>query len=229
MYALTTIVVIFACLLASWCVLFLGSKNLANESRDEISRSRETDDIARRNDVARLRDLVNPNARLSTNDARRVDCSEVLRFCTSDAECSVMCRTYETVSNHCQALTHTCQPMITRVRTPPSSPGGDDGDRANDETCDLKAGEYAMLVGYTNIGAAIWQCVQMYKHFQGSFCEHGTFRMDARLREPSYRDCECPAGTQRMIKRLADQYDTQLPHCIAQGNVRFYVDDMIAV
>lgn len=31
--------------------------------------------------------------------------------------------------------------------------------------CDVSGGEYALLVGYSNLGVALWKCVQMYKSF----------------------------------------------------------------
>lgn len=53
--------------------------------------------------------------------------------------------------------------------------------------------------------------------------------MDARVREPSYRDCRCPNDTLRMVKRVADQYDTSLPHCVHRSDMRFMRDDMTIV
>lgn len=235
-----TIILVFSCLLVLWCLLFLRS-NAITLINPNVSVSNDTDRYTASLGIAsgisltttrgKLRDLIVPSARREINDAQVVDCTESLHFCTSDADCSVMCRTYETVSFHCDARTHSCQPLNTSVRTP--SPGGDGDDDDNNRSfvaaCNVKAGEYAMLVGYTNLGAALWQCVQLYKQFSGSFCESGVFNMDARMREPSYRDCPCPKGTVRMSKKLADQYDTQLPHCITAQNVRFYTDDMVVV
>lgn len=166
-------------MLTLWCVLFFRSSVLthrdATTSNDtkghRVQRNAITLGIPQSHTQVKLPDLIAPSARLKTNDAQRVDCSESLRFCTSDADCSIMCQTYETVNFHCDAQTHICQPLNTNIRVPksPGDDGDDDGDddettdRSGKSACNVKAGEYAMLMGYTNLGAALWQCMQLYK------------------------------------------------------------------
>lgn len=57
------------------------------------------------------------------------------------------------------------------------------GDNRDGNACDVSQGEYAMLVGYTTLGTALWQCVQLYRQFRDTIKlgEFGLSRQSVRM------------------------------------------------
>lgn len=240
------LIFIYAFLLLLWyCVLF--------SPLIQISRLRKRPCDANRRDS-----LMTPNAQLNysrrlTNTAsakmseaikplelstmtRRADCSVASRFCVYDQDCASLCRSYKNIYFACDknAFANDDTRIRENYRIGRCAPRAivDESDQVTPrEKCRVELGEYALLVGYTNLGTAIWQCVQLYQQYadRSSFCEGGRFDMNANIREPSYRDCLCPAGTVRAVSRLASMYDNHLPHCIAQDQWTFYRNSMVVV
>lgn len=157
----------------------------------------------------------------TTNFYDRVDCGTVTRYCMIDTDCEKLCKPANSAKIICNK-SH-CVFTYDAKSTDPSPPGGDPN-----KCCDLKNGEYAILVGYATFGIALWQCVQLYKQYvdRQKICEGGTLSMDARLREPSYMDCTCPPNTVRIVTTRASTYDNALPHCVPQNSVALYGDDV---
>lgn len=145
------------------------------------------------------------------------DCSTVRRYCMHDVDCETICKPYKLTIYKCDN-NNVCYPAPI-----------EDNEDPGKVVCDTKHGEYALLVGYTTIGTALWQCVQLYRHYVDStkFCENGVFDMDANKREPSYCDCTCPAGTIRAVYSIASFYDNAIPHCIPRETWKFYKSDMV--
>lgn len=177
-----------------------------------------------------LRDLSKPaiDRRNGGGDTmrERVDCSIEKRFCVTDADCTLLCKEYKRLLFRCDASTATCEPRKISNDDPVDDREKDENKR--DQRCDAKNGEYAMLVGYTTLGTALWQCVQLYRHFRdrSKFCEGGEFDMRADLREPSYRDCTCPSGTIRAVYKHPTAYERigsgSLPHCVSTRSWNLY-------
>lgn len=158
----------------------------------------------------------------------RVDCSIAKRFCVTDTDCTLLCKEYKRLLFHCDASTATCEPR--KISSDDDDPIDDreKDENKRDHHCDAKNGEYAMLVGYTTLGTALWQCIQLYRHFRdrSKFCEGGKFDMRADLREPSYRDCACPSGTIRAVYKHPTAYErigsSSLPHCVPARSWNLY-------
>lgn len=176
-----------------------------------------------------LRDLSKPSIEHSSDTVReRVDCSIERRFCVTDTDCTLLCKEYKRLLFRCDASTGTCEPVkISNDNDDPVDDREKDENK-RDRQCDAKNGEYAMLVGYTTLGTALWQCVQLYRHFRdrSKFCEGGEFDMRADLREPSYRDCACPPETVRVVYKHPTAYEQigsgSLPHCIPRNEWALY-------
>lgn len=216
----------FVFLLTCWCVLTASGLR-------SFTRHRETaDDAEGREATSRVggRDLgalVIPRAHEQLR-VGRADCTAEQRYCGNDDDCDTLCRTFVRVRFVCDSdSTSTCVPAFVKSR--PGDNDGDGGDAAEGgRECDTRNGEYALLVGYTALGYARWQCVQLYSHWQEreTFCEGGNFAMNADVREPSFRDCDCPEGTLRAVHAMANQYDHGLPHCVPKERWPFLRNDM---
>lgn len=146
-----------------------------------------------------------------------VDCNAFTRYCLVSANCKILCKDAAVVEFDCK-----------EARCLEREPGGgnDGGGSSGEGKCDAKNGEYAVLVGYSELGVAQWQCVQMYPAWQvkSRYCEKGTLDIDARKREPSYRDCTCPLGTYRVVykRTVLGQSVYGLPHCVPTELYKFY-------
>lgn len=147
------------------------------------------------------------------------DCSTVRRYCVYDQDCETICEPKKAVIFKCDE-NEICYPYFIEDKNDPGK-----------VECDTKHGEYALLVGYTSVGTALWQCVQLYRHFidPTKFCENGIFDMDANVREPSYKDCTCPSDTIRAVYKISSFYDNAIPHCISEISWKFYKNDMLEV
>lgn len=82
------------------------------------------------------------------------DCAIDAKFCHVDTDCEYLCKRYKRIKFACD-FNHTCAPR----QIDGGNGGGGDDDDIPLVKCDTKLGEYAMLVGYTTIGTAIWQCI----------------------------------------------------------------------
>lgn len=147
------------------------------------------------------------------------DCSQIRRYCMHNQDCETICEPHTGVLFRCDE-NEICYPWFI-----------EDNEDPNKVECDTKSGEYALLVGYTTVGTALWQCVQLYQQYvdRNKYCENGDFQMNVDLREPSYRDCTCSGNDIRAIYKIASAYDNALPHCISENNWRFYELDMIRI
>lgn len=155
---------------------------------------------------------INARTRSRTSDSSN-DCAKNDRYCSSSNDCLLLCKRYKYTEFLCDVTSSTCVPV------PITDKGGDgDEDLSVPKPCDTKNGEYAVLVGFANIGAAVWQCIQIYSQYvdRSKFCENGVFDMNANVREPSFRDCECPSGTVRAVHSIGTAYDNSLPHCVRE-------------
>lgn len=152
------------------------------------------------------------------NPAGIVDCLNYSRLCVTDSDCSLMCLPYHNVRFICGQNVCSVTPIENSSEEPDE----------NQPNCNVKEGEFAIIVGLTDLGYISWRCVQLYPQYQlrDTFCEGGKFDMDARVREPSYRDCTCPPQSIRMIENFASFYDNAIPHCIPERNVFFYSENM---
>lgn len=222
MYSLLTI---YAAFVVAWywfvfrAAVSAVTIHAAERSRAEESADPRTARLAR--NVAALRSALRPTPEMDgTIVVGRVDCTAEIRYCDNDSDCASLCREYERARFVCSG-DKTCVTRAVRV---------DDNGGAIDE-CDTRRGEYAVLVGYTNVGAAEWRCVQLYKQYadRSKYCEGGEFDMNATVREPSYRDCSCPDGTVRCVYNIASVYESNLPHCVPKASWRFYRNSMRAV
>lgn len=168
-----------------------------------------------------------------TTSGARVDCSVERRFCVSDNDCQILCKEYKRLLFRCNDTSNTCDPQKIFNDAADDNDERENEENRQDKQCDVKNGEFAMLVGYTTLGTAIWQCIQLYRHFRdrSKFCEGGTFDMRADIREPSYRDCECPPDTIRAVYRHPTAYeqigDSALPHCISKLSWNLYRASML--
>lgn len=143
-------------------------------------------------------------------------CSQVRRPCLTDRDCATLCR--GNVVYSCDSSSNVCsEPRVIGV-------DGTIDENENEPPTPIKCrtdkGEYAVLQGFTDLGTANWNCVQLFPGWNDGpgtkFCENGVVDIDTRLRTPSYRDCQCPAGTTRIvyaISRLGQQV-YGLPHCV---------------
>lgn len=187
------------------------------EGREEDDEEEETNEDNKLVKQLRIKEIV-PISNTMT------DCAVDAKFCHTDTDCEYLCKKYKRIKFACD-FNHTCAPS--------QIDGGDGGGSDDDDTppvkCDTSIGEYVMLVSYTTVGTAIWQCVQLYSHYsdRSKFCEGGDFDMNADIREPFYRDCKCPEGTTRAVYNIASFYDNSLPHCIPNNQIIFYKNSMI--
>lgn len=158
------------------------------------------------------RDLLGPLA--------PVDCATTQAICVTASNCNLLCKNAALVSFDC--VNGACVEKAVSNVSPSSSSSSSD-DQAN---CNTRIGEYGLLVGYNELGVAQWECVQLYPRWQNlaTYCEGGTVSLDARVREPSYRDCSCAVGHTRMVYRrsVLGQTAHGLPHCVRDDLVRFY-------
>lgn len=147
-----------------------------------------------------------------------VDCSRTQRYCLDRDNCRLFCKDASVIEFDC--LNGICVQRAVDKEKPThnSSDGG--------SKCDTKNGEYGLLVGYNEIGVAMWECVQLYPAWQNrsSYCENGTIDLDVRKREPSYRDCTCRSSDVRIVYRysILGQSVNGLPHCVSSDRYKFY-------
>lgn len=144
-----------------------------------------------------------------------VDCNRFQRYCLKSDNCNLLCKDAAVTSFTCSK--GICvEESSSNSNNPPSV----------DSNCDTKNGEYGLLIGYNELGVALWQCVQLYPAFadRKRYCENGVLNIDARVREPSYRDCICPAGNLRIVYResVLGQVVNGLPHCVTKEVFPFY-------
>lgn len=219
---------------AAWFILIRINKPIetnGDEAFDNVALSQywETTRNISRSNNENILNAVNVKNRTRERFDASNDCAANVRYCSTAYDCSILCTAFKYTWFDCDVDTNTCVPK------PMVNDDGDDDDDDNDEDapkkCDSKNGEFAVLVGIATIGTAVWQCVQLYKHFSDrtTFCENGRFDMDADVREPSYRDCECPQNTVRVIHSTVSSYDNALPHCVAFDKWDLLKDSMTLV
>lgn len=145
-----------------------------------------------------------------------VNCGNFKTLCLVKENCNLFCKDAYIAEFDCN------KGVCVERAFDQNKPGAVD----QSSNCDTKNGEYGLLVGYNDLGLAQWQCVQLYPGWvdKTKYCEGGTVDIDARLREPSYRDCTCPENTKRMVykKSLLGQVVYGLPHCVSNKVVKFY-------
>jgi hypothetical protein len=146
-----------------------------------------------------------------------VDCQKNVRYCLRADNCKMFCKDAAVVPFDCTNGVCVQRPVDNEKPT-----GGD-----NESHCDTKNGEYGLLVGYNELGIAQWECVQMYTMWtknRKSYCQNGVLNIDARKREPSYRDCICPEGSVRIVyrKSVLGQTVCGLPYCVPENLYKFY-------
>lgn len=187
----------------------------------DINRSRHESSLVNRSNTDILRQAT--RLRIGERVIRDLpDCSVTVRYCAFDTDCDALCKDFRNIRFHCEENKCVARPIVR-----------DNNDDSSDKNidvinCNLEAGEYALLVGYTNLGVAKWKCVQMYKKFlqRDKFCEGGTFLFNALIKSPSYRDCLCPSDAIRAVYNVSSLYDDALPHCIPRTTWQFYANSM---
>lgn len=147
-------------------------------------------------------------------------CSKQDRVCLRDEDCALLCRGAATETFYCSPTDLVCRP------NPVIDGGGgiDPPDSQPDVNCKTDKGEYALLEGYNELGIAQWTCVQLYPGWSNpgvDYCENGQVNIDTRFRPPSYKDCVCPEGTQRVVyaRSQLGQQVFGLPHCVTQPHL----------
>lgn len=145
-----------------------------------------------------------------------VNCGNFRSLCLFKENCNLFCKDAYIAEFDCNKGVCVERPLDL------NKPGAAD----QSSNCNTKNGEYGLLIGYNDLGFAQWQCVQLYPNWQNreKYCEGGTINIDARVREPSYRDCLCPENTTRMVykKSLLGQTVYGLPHCVSNKISKFY-------
>lgn len=163
------------------------------------------------------------------------DCRASVRSCLRNEDCLVLCqRNATTLSYNCDQKTLLCRENGLTIDNSSSSDDGSGNNNNDDDNdtpinCRNDLGEYALLQGYNNLGVAEWNCVQIFPSWSEPgkrYCEGGVMHLDTRKGLPSYKQCDCPSGTTRIVyKRSIGQtvFDTGLPHCVKNPKL-FEVD-----
>lgn len=146
-----------------------------------------------------------------------VNCNTTRRLCLRSENCRLFCKDSAVVAFECEqgvCVERAHDDVVDGAKVEMSS------------NCDTKNGEFGLLVGYSELGVAQWECVQLYPGWENRsrYCENGTVELDTRVRTPSYKDCVCPADTQRMVyeRSVLGQTVYGLPHCVPDRLVKFY-------
>lgn len=202
------ILVFYIIYLIVWIVVFIllpwrnqDDRYLDNNESNVVGRALRAREEFRQTLTARI---------FRDRNSAEIDCSLETRYCKRDSDCLILCKFYANSRLTCDTNRNVCN--LTNV----SNDGGNDGSGDDVVRCDNAAGEYALLVGYTTIGVAKWQCIQLYSNYskREDFCENGEWSINANLREPSYRDCHCSSDDVLAVFKLPTVYDNALPHCI---------------
>lgn len=165
-----------------------------------------------------------------------VDCRTKNRSCLRDQDCNVLCsRNATTLPYECDQKLLVCRETGININDPNGNDDDDDDNENNNSNgtpikCNNEMGEYALLQGYNNLGVAEWNCVQLFPSWRDPgkrYCEGGVMHLDTRKSLPSYKQCECPNDTKRIVyKRSIGQtiFTTGLPHCVKNSKL-FEVDN----
>lgn len=161
-----------------------------------------------------------------------LDCRHIPRPCLLERDCTFLCSNSASVSYECDRKSLLCVERAVGITTDAGNSGNNDDKDTSDRDsvdpssvkCNTKAGEYALLEGYNELGVAQWNCIQLYPGWEGGgkrYCENGIVNIDARVRVPSYADCTCPSGTTRIVyaRSQLGQQIYGLPHCVKQPHL----------
>lgn len=158
-----------------------------------------------------------------------VDCRARIRNCLRNEDCLILCeRNNTTMSYECDQKSLICLENGLSITNADNGNDDDSGKNSDDNNnndqppivCRNDLGEYALLQGYNNLGVAEWNCVQIFPSWSEPgkrYCEGGIMHLDTRKGLPSYKQCDCPADTTRIVyKRSIGQtvFSTGLPHCV---------------
>lgn len=165
------------------------------------------------------------------------DCRSKNRSCLSDGDCDVLCRREaNTLKYRCDQKLLVCVETGVVINDDSNVVvDDDDNDKKNQPPikCKNELGEYALLQGYNNLGVAEWNCVQLFPSWTEPgkrYCEGGTMRLDTRKGMPSYKQCECPSDTKRIVYRRSigqTIFATGLPHCVKNSKLFETNDDYV--
>lgn len=173
-----------------------------------------------------------------------VDCRSTNRSCLRNQDCNILCHRDETtLPFECDSKLLLCREKGVDINNNNDDNNGDDDGDNNDKNkdtehkppikCNNEAGEYALLQGYNNLGIAEWNCVQLFPSWTEPgkrYCEGGTMRLDITQSLPSYKQCECPNDTKRIVYRRSigqTIFTTGLPHCVKNSKLFESNDDYV--
>ena len=145
--------------------------------------------------------------------------------CIDDRTCALLCNDHLLTPTMCRG--NLC---VLKSEIGGDNGGGVDGGVVGDEepagtNCNTRIGEFAVLQALPDItGSALWRCVNLYSVYadRSTFCEGGTWNMDARVRAPSYSDCVCGQNHTRVVYEFPGLATDGRPHCIATSDLPYY-------
>lgn len=145
----------------------------------------------------------------------RKDCDRQNIFCATSSNCKVLCRPNIATQSYRCADDYRCVTEREAINEESGQvsevPGVD---------CNTKVGEIAVLVGYTSLGAAQWECVNLYSAWdprtlnpetgKQRYCEDGIISFDARVKAPDARSsCTCPEGLFKIVPKSSNFNDKE--------------------